>query len=47
VKQFKKDYEGHYVAVDQIFVLSFQKSPIIVTIDKVLGADDGFVFLAS
>jgi hypothetical protein len=37
IKQFKKDYNGYYLAVDQVFVLSFMKTPFIVTIDRMFG----------
>lgn len=37
MKQFKKDYNGYYLAVDQVFVLNFMKTPFIVTIDRMFG----------
>lgn len=46
IKQFKKDYNRYYVSVEQVFVVSFQKVPLIITIDRVLGGDGGLSYLA-
>jgi vesicle-fusing ATPase len=45
VKQFRKDFGKSYLGVDQVFVVSFAKMPLILTVDRVLGADDGLSFL--
>lgn len=45
VKQFRKEFTGFYLGVDQVFVVSFAKMPLILTVDRVLGADDGLSFL--
>jgi hypothetical protein len=47
LKQFKKDFNRYYLGVDQVFVLNFQKIPFIITIDRILGADNGFSFLGN
>lgn len=47
VRQFKKDFNGFYLAVDQVFVINFQKSPLIITVDRILGNDNGFAFLGN
>lgn len=45
VRYLKKEYHGYYLAVDQIFVVSFRRDPIIVTVDRILGNEDR-VFLS-
>jgi hypothetical protein len=46
VKQFKKDYNGYYLAVDQVFVLSYTKTPFILTIDRIFGNNEGASYLS-
>lgn len=46
IKQFKKDFNGYYVATDQVFVMNFNKTPMIVTIDKIIGGTTNFVFIS-
>lgn len=47
VNLLKSKFNGNYVAVDQVFVINFQKNPLIVNIDRVLGGDGGNVFIGS
>ncbi len=46
LKQFKKDYNGYYVARDQVFVINFNKIPFIVTIDRFIGGATENVFIS-
>ena len=46
MKQFQSQFNKYYVAIDQVFVINFNKSPLIVTIDKILGAGSNFVYLS-
>lgn len=40
VRQFKKDYVGYYVAIDQIFTVSFNKNAYFVKVEKIVGGGD-------
>lgn len=45
IKQFRKDFVGYYVVFEQVFVISFTKIPIVLTVDRVLGAETGLTFI--
>lgn len=47
IKQFKKDFAGYYLGVDQVFVANFAKMPLILTVERILGADNGLSFLGA
>ncbi len=45
-KVFKRDFSGFYVALDQVFVINFNKSPYILTVDKIVGGGDSFTTIS-
>ena len=47
VKQLRKDFSGYYLGVEQVFVVNFAKMPIVLTVDRVLGGEEGLVFVGS
>lgn len=46
LKSFKKQYNKYYVSLDQVFVMNFNNTPYIITVDRLVGSKDAFVFIS-
>jgi vesicle-fusing ATPase len=43
--QFRKEFTGFYLTVEQVFVLNYAKSPVVLTVERAVGGEDGLVYL--
>lgn len=43
---FKSQYDNYYVSLDQVFVMEFKRNPYIITIDKIIGSKEGFIYVS-
>ena len=43
---FKNQYDRFYISRDQVFVVNFKHNPYIITIDRIVGSHEGFVYLS-
>ena len=46
MKYFKAQYDKYYVSRDQVFVVDFKHNPYIITIDRLVGTKEGFVYIS-
>lgn len=46
MKVFKTNYDSYYVSRDQIFVMNFKNNHYIITVDKIVGSQQGFIYLS-
>jgi len=47
MKQFKRDYAGYYVAIDQIFTVNFNKSAYFIKVEKIVGGGDELAIVST
>ncbi len=45
VGQFRKDFTEFYIGVEQVFVLNYAKIPLVLTIERMTGGEDGLLYL--